>query len=157
MAHNFFIFLSLKLTSSYCFTRTECDEESYGPECSRECSSNCRRPGSEVTSRTCDLMTGACLHGCQGERVGDQCQYECLEGTYGEGCRETCSPDCVDKKCNAENGTCVHGIIDGVKTTPISGTRKYPQLIITTTTKAAATKTTKITTNTSNLFTISNK
>ncbi|GFS06330.1 multiple epidermal growth factor-like domains 10 [Elysia marginata] len=95
----------------------ECQDGRVGEQCQYDkCSENCNG-GSSM----CSHPWGTCSLGCKPGYLGLHCLTECLEGTYGEDCREMCSPDCVDKKCYAENGTCVDGCIDGANVASICG------------------------------------
>ncbi|KAL3835848.1 hypothetical protein ACJMK2_021309 [Sinanodonta woodiana] len=67
-------------------------------------------------SRSCDMDTGACLHGCDKGWMGLRCDTVCENGTYGSGCLETCGR-CLNgnTSCSTIDGNCKDGCQEGWK------------------------------------------
>ncbi|KAH3713604.1 hypothetical protein DPMN_073397 [Dreissena polymorpha] len=85
----------------------ECDNGTYGTNCSKECSQHCS------PQLSCDKSNGACFGHC---RPGFNftrdvtCNIECENGTFGDNCVEICSTNCQNPKlCNKTDGTCIIG------------------------------------------------
>ncbi|XP_045211293.1 cell death abnormality protein 1-like [Mercenaria mercenaria] len=80
-----------------------------------ECSDNCLHLDDEKPA--CDLMTKACMYGCQNGFSGPDCSLECKTCKANESMR--CSGYCHKPKgpnilvCNVTSGQCLYGCVKG--------------------------------------------
>ncbi|NWW20946.1 PEAR1 protein, partial [Falcunculus frontatus] len=75
---------------------SECDEQSWGPDCGKRCPCYHGAP--------CDPLTGVCS--CPPGFADPLCHQPCPPGTYGQGCHLSC-PCHHQAPCNASTGTCL--------------------------------------------------
>ncbi|NXD31389.1 PEAR1 protein, partial [Spelaeornis formosus] len=75
---------------------SECDEQSWGPDCAQRCPCHHGAP--------CDPVTGVCS--CPPGFADPLCHQPCPPGTYGQGCHLSCA--CQHQApCNASTGACL--------------------------------------------------
>ncbi|KAK3765887.1 hypothetical protein RRG08_053115 [Elysia crispata] len=93
-----------------CEYYTTCANQTYGANCSKKCSTNCRGPNSD-----CEDVNGFCIFGCDDGYQGVKCEQACDSKKFGANCSKTCSEMCggPNKTCNNVNGFCTLGCIDG--------------------------------------------
>ncbi|KAK3802316.1 hypothetical protein RRG08_007584 [Elysia crispata] len=93
-----------------CEFYTTCANQTYGANCSKKCSTNCRGPNSD-----CEDVNGFCIFGCDDGYQGVKCKQACDSNKFGANCSKTCSERCggPKKTCNNVNGFCTSGCIDG--------------------------------------------
>nr|XP_022311344.1 receptor-type tyrosine-protein phosphatase alpha-like [Crassostrea virginica] len=85
---------------------TNCSTGFFGAFCEAQCSEYCK-------NKSCDSITGTCLHGCKPGYLGTHCNQTCSFSMFGEDCNQTCGRCLSNLTCNHVKGTCGNGCDEG--------------------------------------------